>query len=89
MLEISRKKMYSFSLLNGSFRNTVNSRFKKDLKLQIHLHKGSFNNYVDTMRGGGGQNCLFLSRSGCKNCPHRGGGSKDGKIMSTQLLNDP
>ena len=24
------------------FRNTVNSRFKKDLKLQIHLHKAFF-----------------------------------------------
>ena len=27
-------------------------------------YKGSFNNYVDKMRGGGGQKCLFLSTQG-------------------------
>ena len=32
-------KLYS---KNSIYRNTVNSRFKKDLKLQIHLHKAFF-----------------------------------------------
>jgi hypothetical protein len=42
--------------------------------LNIILHKGPFNNYVDKMRGRGGQNVCFCPRSGYKNCPRRGGG---------------
>ena len=38
--------------------------------------KGSFNNYVDKMRGRGSKNVCFCPRSGYKNCPRRGGGSK-------------
>ena len=34
--------------------------------------KGAFNNYVEKMRGGGGQKCIFFcSRSGYKNCPRK------------------
>ena len=55
---------------------------------------GPFNNYVDKMRGGrGSKNSCCCPRSGYKNCPRRrgvgGGMSKNGKILSTQLLNDP
>ena len=47
---------------------------------------GPFNNYVDKMRGGGGQkNVCFCPRSEYKNCPRIG--LTNGKIMSTQLLN--
>ena len=38
--------------------------------------KGSFNNYVNKMRGRGSKNVCFCQRSGCKNCPHRGWGVK-------------
>ena len=43
-------------------------------------HKGSFNNYVDKMRGGeGSKNVCFCSRSGYKNYPRRRGvGGTDG-----------
>ena len=53
-------------------------------------HKGAFNNYVDKIRGEGSKNVCFCPRSGYKNV-HTGwgGGSKNGKILSTYLLNDP
>ena len=34
--------VYQLYSKNSIYRNTVNSRFKKDLKLQIHLHKAFF-----------------------------------------------
>ena len=46
--------------------------------------KGPFNNYVDKMRGGGGQKMsVFVHSQGIKTV-HAGG-----KILSTQLLNAP
>ena len=45
--------------------------------------KGPFNNYVDKMRGGGGQKLsVFVHAQGIKTV-HAGGGSKNGKILST------
>ena len=45
--------------------------------------KGSFNNYVDKMRGGGGQKMsVFVHAQGIKTV-HAGGGSKNDKILST------
>ena len=44
--------------------------------------KGPFNNYVDQMRGGGGQKMsVFVHAQGIKTV--HAGGSKDGKILST------
>ena len=37
------------------------------------LDKGPFNNYVDKMRGEGGQEMFVFARSGYKNYPRRGG----------------
>ena len=52
-------------------------------------YKKAFNNYVDKTRGGGCQKVsVFCPRSGYKNCPRRRGGPKNGKILSTKLLND-
>ena len=45
--------------------------------------KGSFNNYVDKMRGEGVKKVCFCPHLGYKNCPRRGRGSKNGKILST------
>ena len=46
--------------------------------------KGSFNNYVDKMRGGGGQKMsVFVHAQGIKTVHARGGGAKNGKILST------
>ena len=51
------------------------------------LSQGPFNNYVDKMREGrGSKNVCFCPSSRYKNCP---GGSKTGKILSTQLVNAP
>ena len=37
--------------------------------------------------GRGSKNVCFCPRSGCKNCPRKGGGgSKNGKILSTNAL---
>ena len=46
---------------------------------------GPFNNYVDKMRGGGGQKMfVFVHAQGIIKTVHAGeGGSKNGKIMST------
>ena len=52
----------------------------------------TFNNYVDKMRGGGGQKMsVFVHAHGIKsvNSEKREGGSKNDKILSTWLLNDP
>ena len=44
---------------------------------------GSFNNYVDKMRGGGGQKMsVFVHAQGIETV-HAGGGAKNGKILST------
>ena len=57
--------------------STVNSRFKKDLRLHIDLHKGAFINYVDKMRGGGGQKMsVFVHAQGIKTVHEGGGGQK-------------
>ena len=47
----------------------------------IECPKGSFNNYVDNM-GGGGKNVCFVHAQGVKTI-HSGRGSKNGKILST------
>ena len=50
------------------------------------IAKGAFNNYVDKMRGGGGQKMsVFVHAYGIKTVHARGGegGSKKGKILST------
>ena len=52
-------------------------------------HMGPFNNYMEKMRGEGVKKCQFCPRSGYKNCPRKGGGSTNGKNLSTLLLNDP
>ena len=47
---------------------------------------GAFNNYVDKMRGGGGQKMsVFVHAQGIKtvHAGGGGGGSKNGKILST------
>ena len=44
---------------------------------------GAFNNYVDKMRGGGGQKMSVLVHAYGIKTVHAGGGSKNGKIMST------
>ena len=41
--------------------------------------KGSFNTYVDKMRGEGVKNVCFCPRSGYKSFPHKGGGAKKGQ----------
>ena len=47
-------------------------------------HKGAFNNYVDNMRGGGGQKMsVFVHAQGIKTVHAGGGRSKNGKILST------
>ena len=54
------------------------------------LHKGAFNNYVDKMRGGGGQKMsVFVHAQGIKTVHAGRGGGKNGKILSTKLLNVP
>ena len=60
----------------------------KKLRRQLDdLGKAPFNNYVDKikdkMRGEGVKNVCFCPRSGYENCPRRGGGSKNGNILST------
>ena len=46
--------------------------------------KGAFNNYVDKMRGGGGQKMtVFVHAQGIKTVHAGGGGAKNGKILST------
>jgi hypothetical protein len=53
------------------------------LKTYELLRRGSFNNYVDKMRGEGVKKCkFFCPRSGYKNCPRRegGGGQKMAKF---------
>ena len=57
------------------------------------LTKGPFNNYVEKMRGRpnegvGGQKMSVFVHEGIKTV-HAGGGPKNGKILSTNLLNDP
>ena len=58
---------------------------------QIYTHWGhSINTYVDKMRGQGVKKCLFLSTlSAIKSVHARVGGSNNGRVLSTQLLNDP
>ena len=47
------------------------------------FNKGAFNNYVDKMRGGGGQKMsIFVHALGMKTV-NAGWGSKNDKIMST------
>ena len=42
--------------------------------LTLQVPRGTFNNYVDRMRGGGSsKNVCFCQRSGYKNSPRRGG----------------
>ena len=60
---------------------TVHARWggrgQKNEKFRFHfLPKGTFNNYVDKMRGRGSKNVCFCPCSGYKNCPRRGGGQK-------------
>ena len=46
-------------------------------------NKGSFNNYVDKIRGGGGQKMsVFVHTKGLKPV-HAGGEGQNGKILST------
>ena len=46
--------------------------------------KGAFNDYVDKMRGEGVKKCLvFVHDQGIKTVHAGGGGSKNGKILST------
>ena len=45
--------------------------------------RGPFNNYVDKMRGGGQKMSVFVHAQGIKTVHAGGGGSKDGKILST------
>ena len=48
------------------------------------MRYGAFNNYVDKMRGGVGQKMsVFVHAQGIKRLSTEGGGSKNGKIMST------
>ena len=56
-----------------------------------YLYKGSFNNYVDEMRGGGGQKMyVFVHAQGIKTVHEgRGGAVKKWQILSTYLLNAP
>ena len=45
---------------------------------------GAFNNYMDKVRGGGGQKILvFVHAQGIKIVLAWGGGAKNGKILST------
>ena len=47
------------------------------------LYKGAFNNYVDKIRGGGGQKMsVFVHAQGIKTV-HAGRGSRNGKNQST------
>ena len=60
--------------------------------LECHLiNRGSFNNYVDKMRGERGQQMfVFVHAQGTKTVhAGGGGGSKNDKILSTELLNAP
>ena len=49
------------------------------------MAEGSINNYVDKMRGGGGQKMsVFVNAQGIKTVhAGEGGGSENGKILST------
>ena len=60
----------SFWLEVLAVSNNPRIRISKDCKTvnqesfanyHLYLPMGPFNNYVDKMRGGGGQKCLFLS----------------------------
>jgi hypothetical protein len=57
--------------------------------LKIHLRNlnfklGAFNNYVDKMMGEGGKKMsVFVHAQGVKTVHAWGGGSKNGKILST------
>ena len=52
--------------------------------LPKNQHKGSFNNYVDKMRRGRGQKTsVFVHAHDIKTVHTEGGGSKNGKILST------
>ena len=54
------------------------------LATQGMCYKGAFNNYVDKMRGEGGQKMsIFVHAQGIKTVHARGGGAKNGKILST------
>ena len=48
------------TILQRYDQNFCNGMSKK-VGLEDEILRGSFNNYVDKMRGGGGQKCLFLS----------------------------
>ena len=54
-LQNLKKKIFHITILNLNFEfpihNTVNSRFKKNLKLQIHLNKTFFldNQFLDSL----------------------------------------
>ena len=63
---LERDLLHSESLT--SFSNLTNEEKEKKYKYLVKFFyvlgvstKGAFNNYVDKMRGGGGQKCLFLS----------------------------
>ena len=58
--------------INLSFLIQIAGTVKAKWKFSIHLHKGSFKNYVDKIRWVGGQIMPILVHVQCKKCP-RGG----------------
>ena len=50
------------------------------------LPKGAFNNYVDKKRGRGSKMSVFVHTQGIKTVHAGGGGSKNGKILSTYIV---
>ena len=49
-----------------------------------YIIKGAFKNYVDKMKGGGGQKMsIFVHAQGIKTVHPGGGGVKNGKILTT------
>ena len=71
-----------------SILQAVYHYFQTLSSLDLFQYLGPLNNYVDKMRGGGGQKMsLFVHAPDIKTVHAGGGGSKNGIIMSTQLLN--
>ena len=59
-------------------------------KMQIKCFKGAFNNYVDKMRGGGGQKMSVFVHAQGINTVHAGGwGLENGKFCPRGCLMPP
>ena len=91
---LERDLLHSESLT--SFSNLTNEEKEKKYKYLVKFFyvrgvstKGAFNNYVDKMRGGGGQKCLILSTLRVWKLSTQGGGQKMAKFWPRSCWMSP